>query len=184
MGKKIIFLLVLTFGWQPALFAHDTLPGKSVTVYPSLKASRYKIILDSERIIVARSVDSLKDNTLYLTGKKGPQGVSVALIRKLLVAKNKRPGARGLAFGVLTGTATGALIGLASYRKPEPGDGWFTLDFGPGFSAFGGGLLGLIPGALTGTIIGASSYRYIHHDFSDVPPAGRAASLSRVLSGQ
>jgi hypothetical protein len=82
----------------------------------------------------------------------------------------------------LSGTATGALVGLATYRKPEPGGGW-DFDFGPGFSAVGGGLLGLVAGSLVGTIIGASSYRYVHHDFSNVPTDEKAASLGRILSG-
>jgi hypothetical protein len=183
MVKSIIFLLVLMYGGQTTLIAQDTPPGKAAAVYPSLRAKKYKILLNSRKIVVAEAIDSLKENTLYVSGKRGPQQISVEMIKQLLVAKKKRPAARGLAFGALSGAASGSLIGLAAYRKPEPGGGW-DFDFGPGFNAAGGGVFGLVAGSLVGTIIGASSYRYIHHDFSNVPTVEKAASLGRILSGK
>jgi hypothetical protein len=183
MLKKIILIMLLMSWCQSTVIAQTTVTTNPATVYSSLSARKYKIILNSNKQIVARSLDSLKGNTLYTSGKNGPQEVSVDVIKTLKVAKEKRPVARGMLFGALSGAGSGALLGLASYEKPDPNSGSWSFDFGPGFSAFGGGLLGLLAGTLTGTIIGASSNRYIRHDFSKVPSAEKSALMSRILIG-
>jgi hypothetical protein len=149
-----------------------------------LSARKYKIILNTKKLLVAKSLDSLKGNTLYISGKNGPREVSIDLIKTLKVAKKKRPVARGILIGALSGAGSGALLGLAAHQEPDPNSGSWSLDFGPAFSAFGGGLLGLVGGILTGTIIGSSSNRYLHHDFSKVPPPDKYALMSRILSGK
>ena len=54
--------------------------------------------------------------------------------------------------GALVGAGAGALIGLASYQKPEP-EGWFYFDFGPGVHALAGAILGIPVGTLVGVLV-------------------------------
>ncbi len=63
----------------------------------------------------------------------------------------------GAGYGTLVGCTVGALAGYAAYHKPEPTPGEFTFDFGPGFSALAGGMLGSIGGFVIGGAIGASA---------------------------
>jgi hypothetical protein len=181
MLQKIIFLLVLTCGFQSKAFAQDTIAANTSTVYPSFQSKKYKILLHTQELLVAKSLDSLRGNTLYITGKQGPQEVSLELISKLLVAKKKRPVLKGLAFGALGGAAIGALVGYTTYEESDPGS-WFatTRSFDTAAAAFGFGLIG----ALTGVVIGAVSYKYNRHNLSNLPHNEKHALLSRILSGK
>lgn len=57
-----------------------------------------------------------------------------------------------VAAGVLAGAIVGAVIGAASYHRPVCNNTFICLDFGPGISILGGGLLGIIPGGIAGYI--------------------------------
>lgn len=188
MLQKMSLILVLMSGFSSTVFAQDTISDNSATVNASLSARKYKIILNIDKKIVAHSLDSLKRKTLYISGKRGVQEVSLDLIDELQVATKKRSVVRGLALGALLGASSGALIGLISYQKPKPDPNTnpfnFYLDFGPGFSALGGSLVGSLIGIPGGAIIGASSYRYTHYNFSKVPPAEKPALMTRILSGK
>ncbi len=80
------------------------------------------------------------------------------------------------------GIPVGAIVGLASYKEPEPGS--WEIDFGPGASAAGGALLGCLAGFPVGAIVGAFSTRYTTHDLVTVAPADKAAYVAHFLSGQ
>ena len=67
-------------------------------------------------------------------------------------------GRRGALIGAGIGLVTGALIGLASYKKPT--GSFAILDYGPGGSSVIGGFLGGVIGSLTGFAIGSHKHRY------------------------
>jgi hypothetical protein len=182
MLKLLLLVSALVISFQLAVFAQSPANSSFTTVYPAIQAKKYKIVLNTGKKLVARSLDSLARNTLYITNKKRTQAVSVETINKLKIAKKRRPVLRGIAFGGLSGAAAGAIIGLATYKEPEPGN--WVLDFGPGFSAFAGGVAGFLGGMLIGGIVGADSYRYTTHDLDTVAPAGKAAAMANILSGQ
>lgn len=56
-----------------------------------------------------------------------------------------------------SGAALGALIGLATYQKPEQGT-WITIDFGPRYDAATGAVLGAVIGLVAGSIISPFTY--------------------------
>jgi hypothetical protein len=117
MLQKIIFILALITGFQIIAFAQDTTAANTSTVYPSFQAEKYKILLDSQKPIVAKTLDSLRGNTLYISGKQGPQEVSVDLIDKIESCQKKSPVLRGMAFGALGGAAIGGADRLHNLRR-------------------------------------------------------------------
>ncbi len=83
----------------------------------------------------------------------------------------------GAGYGTLIGTAGGALIGLASYQKPT---GAFALDFGPGFAALAGGILGAVTGFTIGGIAGAVSRGDQRYDLSQATTVEKIQILHDV----
>jgi hypothetical protein len=82
-------------------------------------------------------------------------------IDKMKIRKHGSIG-RGIVFGALIGVGVGAIVGLATYKKPAPSNGWFTsIDFGPGVSALGGAIFGILPGTIIGGIIGSKKRKFI-----------------------
>ncbi len=155
----------------------------SPAVYSSLKARKYKVVLGNRKIMVAHTLDSLKGNVLYISRNKQQHKVSLEIVKALLVAKKKRPVARGLGLGAITGVALGAFIGYVSYQRPDP-NAYFAIDLGPGVSAGGGAAAGALMGMLSGTLVGAGSNRFTHYDFSTVPLSERADLMRSILQGR
>lgn len=182
MLLKSIFLLILLGCIPIIVMAQDAGLIKSSTVYSSLKARKYKIVLGTRRVIVAHTLDSLSDGYLYTTRNKESQKISLAIIKELQVAKKKRPVSRGLGLGALAGVGFGALTGLLTYQEPEP-NGYFTIDLGPGVSAAAGAVAGAVLGVVSGTVIGATSNRFTHYDFTKIIIAERPALMTRILQG-
>lgn len=180
MVKHFLLIMVSAIFLQSALFAQTTSPGNPATVYPVLKAKKYKILFITRKPLVASSLDSLVGNTLYITRKRGSQPVSVEVISGLSVARKMRPVLRGMAFGAITGAAVGAVFGLAA-RGPSDSNN-FVLE--PEIAASAGATAGLLLGILTGTILGATSYRYTNYDLTALPPPEKATSIAGILSGQ
>ncbi len=84
-------------------------------------------------------------------------------IEKMKIRKYGSLG-RGIGYGALIGAGFGAIVGLVTYQKPAPGNGWFSsLDFGPGFNALGGAILGILPGLIIGGIIGSKTMKFNIH---------------------
>ncbi|QMU27754.1 hypothetical protein [Adhaeribacter radiodurans] len=173
-------MMVLLSWFSPIVLAQDALPTNTATIYSSLKARKFKVVLLNKKAFSTKSLDSLKGNTLYIYGKNGPEEVSLEIIKELQVAKRQRPIARGLGLGVLIGASTGALLGFGSYQEPEP-NSYFTFDLGPGASAGAGAALGAVTGIVGGIIIGASSNRYTHYDFSQKSLTEKYDLMSRIL---
>jgi hypothetical protein len=182
MLKHLLLPLVLTIFFRSAVSAQTVSSGNPATVYPAIKAKKYKIVFITRDPLIARSLDSLVGNILYVTGKKGSLPVSIEVISKLKVARKKRPILRGMGLGALAGIPVGAIVGLASYKEPDPYSS--TWDWGPGFSAGGGVLVGCLSGFPVGAIVGAFSTRYTSHDLGNVAPADKAAYLAHILSGK
>lgn len=64
---------------------------------------------------------------------------------------------RGLGIGFLVGAASGAMLGSATYKKPECGaESIICLDFGRGFATGAGAITLSVPGALIGALVGRS----------------------------
>jgi len=64
---------------------------------------------------------------------------------------------RGILFGALGGMFVGAIAGYASYKTPtcHGNPNCIVWDFGPGYDALGGAILGTAGGAIIGGVIGA-----------------------------
>jgi hypothetical protein len=182
MLKHLLLPLVLTIFFRSAVSAQTVSSGNPATVYPAIKAKKYKIVFITRDPLIARSLDSLVGNTLYVTGRKGSLPVSIEVISKLKVARKKRPILKGMGLGALAGIPVGAIVGLASYKEPDPNA--FSLDFGPGASAAGGALVGFLGGLPVGAIVGAFSTWYTTHDIGNVAPADKAAAMANILSGK
>ena len=176
---KIIVGFLLVWNWSlSGAFAQNTVSG-TPTVNSKLKAKEFLIKLISGEELTVRSLDSLKENNLYVTVKKRTQLVSTDLINTLSVAQPKRLTLKGLGLGVLSGAVLGAVIGRASYSEEQ---GW--LQFSRGFHTASGAVAGSLVGALVGTIIGASSYRYKHYDLSTLPLPEKQVFMSSLLAGK
>ena len=74
-------------------------------------------------------------------------------------ADNEKGLKRTLTAWSLIALGIGAIIGLVTYQKPDP-DAFFSLDFGPGFSALVGAFIGALPGAIIGGIAGTKKLRF------------------------
>jgi hypothetical protein len=92
---------------------------------------------------------TVKPNSFLLLDTWGKDvSINIADIEVIRIEKKSRAD-----IGFLAGGCVGALIGFATYKKPQQ-TGWGSFDFGPGVNALGGGivfgLLGLGMGALAG----------------------------------
>ncbi len=179
MLKRALFVSSLIIWLSLTCFAQDSSSGKPATVHSQLRGRKCKILLFNGRRLTTRSLDSLSGNTLYISDRKGPQTVSLDLVKELRIAKGKRATLRGTAFGALGGAILGAILGGATYRKPDPGG----IDFGSGASIASGAIAGLLVGGITGTIIGVSSRRYNRYNFSIGKPGDKIELMTRILSG-
>ena len=97
-----------------------------------------------------------------------PYIISYRDIEKIKIQKKGSVGTMAVIGGSI-GTLMGALIGYGMYQEPTPTTGsWYTMDFGPGYSAAGGAFIGLLAGTLVGAIIGAENYKSfeVNHDAS------------------
>lgn len=182
MARKFTFICLFGCIFVTISLA-QSVTHDSPAVHSSLKARKYKIVLGNRKIMVAHTLDSLQGNVLYFSRNKQQQKVSLEIVKALLVAKKKRPVARGLGLGAITGVALGAIIGWVSYQEPDP-NAYFTFDLGPGASVAGGAVAGALAGMLSGTMIGAGSNRFTYYDFSTVPLTERAALMRRILQGR
>ena len=75
----------------------------------------------------------------------------------------RRRGAIGLGAGIGAGSGAiiGGVVGYASYTPPDCTNSLFCFDFGPGFDAIGGAVIGAAAGSLIGLAIGSAGKEFI-----------------------
>ena len=110
-------------------------------------------------IVTGRVVEAGRDS-LAVARDHGADTVRLALNQltslDVSTGRHKRRW-RGAGFGFLGGAALGAVLGAATYRKPECSGDTYFCDLGQGFdAAFGAVLLGGA-GAVAGAIVGGGS---------------------------
>jgi hypothetical protein len=135
--------------------ATKTLPAKDYTIYE---------VHDSSIVVVPLEFrNELTPEVIREYGKT----ISYDSLTRL----HKIPGATSIgsaiALGSLTGIIVGGIIGYASYKPPDCT--WFCIDFGPGFDALGGAVVGIIPGGILGFLLRPSEEDLLpkirsHHD--------------------
>ena len=100
------------------------------------------------------------DTLLFRPGAKdvSPIAIATPYITRIEVPNGTHTRkAKGALVGFLVGAGTGAIIGAASYKKPEPCGCIYFMEDSRSFDTALGAVLGGIVGAITGTIIGAGS---------------------------
>lgn len=106
--------------------------------------------LSTKRVTFSNPLHENSDRTTY----------PYAQLEKVNIRRYGSVG-RGIAYGTLLGGAFGAIIGLITYKKPDPDNSFGQIfDFGAGFDAMIGGSLGAIAGAIIGGIIKSKSKKF------------------------
>jgi hypothetical protein len=119
----------------------------------------YAIINYTNGARVKSILYDVSDSALLIQGKPGTliYQLSYYDIDKIKIRKKGSAGT-GILVGTGSGILVGSIIGLASYKQPEPAsNGWgsITYDPGPGGSAIAGGIFGAIGGLIIGGVIGS-----------------------------
>ncbi|KAB2880132.1 hypothetical protein F9K33_06530 [bacterium] len=108
---------------------------------------------------------------------------SIESISHLSKIKKSKAG-KGMGIGFLGGVVIGGLVGLSTYKEPEPDpEGFGNWDFGPGPSLVAGALIGGLLGMIGGGIVGASKGGAEVHDLSKMTQDEKLKLLS-VLTSQ
>ena len=89
-----------------------------------------------------------KDSLLLLSDFRTDVSVDIKDVKVIKIVRKSKA-----LIGLLAGGALGALLGLATYKKPVK-KGMITLDFGPEYVAVGGGFLGGLIGLCIGAVVG------------------------------
>jgi hypothetical protein len=126
----------------------------------SAQESTLRLISVSNDTLNLCRIDSLSDIVLFASCSNKALSLpidSIAIIERI----KEGHFLKGAALGTLVGVTVGAIIGYATYQKPEPRpNGLFTIDLGPGPATLGGGLIGGVGGFVVGGVIGSSSDHY------------------------
>ena len=87
--------------------------------------------------------------------------------------------------GFAAGFVGGALLGLATYEKPDPGGfGIIIPDVGPGTSAIYGGLMVGIAGLITGSIVDAISDDTENYYLNDMDENEKLILITSIIEEQ
>lgn len=154
---KAVFTLAFSLLFLIAI-SSDSIPLRRISYKTEL------VTVDGE--IQKGYLSHLNDSTFYISDvpvlfgspdQRNKNRFSYPVIAQVSLRPKGSVG-RGILFGALGGAAIGALIGLVTYQEPDCELGsWVCIDFGPGFSALGGGIIGTFGGGLIGGIAGASA---------------------------
>jgi hypothetical protein len=145
----LLVMLASTASAQaPGTVAASVQPGARIRVSApgagTLTGRVVSVEGDSLRVARDRSADTLRIAQSQLTSLD------------VSVGRHKRRW-RGAGLGFLGGAALGAVVGAATYKKPDCSGEAYFCDLGQGFDAtFGAALLGGV-GAVVGAIIGGGS---------------------------
>ena len=165
-------------------------PLRAQSPVPVSVGERVRIATPSQRgqyRIVGNIVATRPDTLLLQTADVAtPRAVAVGDISTLEVSRGRRGnGRRGMLYGVVIGASAGALLGAATYKKPDcAGTFLCPSPDGPGLDIAAGGLLGALVGIGAGGIWGAAhpSERWQVRTLGTAPrvgffPARRGAML-------
>src|SRR5208283_2176044 len=101
----------------------------------------WKLTFISHDTLTASRLDSLSDSTLFVTCNGRVISFPIDSIAVLESFKEGRF-SDGDGIGFLVGAGIGAILGAASYQKPEPSKSFtINIDFGPGPDAMAGGII-------------------------------------------
>lgn len=130
-----------------------------ISIFPlhsSAQENWWQVIRLSGDTLSDCRLDSLPEIILYITCNGTSISISLDSIAELRRFK-ETSFLKGAGNGFLVGGTIGALVGAASYQKTTTP---YSIDFGPGMAALGGGLLGGAGGFIIGGIMSSSSNHY------------------------
>ncbi len=129
----------------------------------SAQGKTWRLTFVSHDTLTVSRLDSLSDSTLFAACNGKATSFPIDSIAMLVACKQGRF-SDGDGIGFLVGVSIGAIIGAASYQKPEPSKSFtINIDLGPGADAMAGGIIGGVGGFIIGGII-AGSDRYETYD--------------------
>lgn len=137
-------------------------PLRAQSPAPVSVGERVRITTPSERgayrlvgNVVAARPDTL---LLQISDVATPRAVAIGDISTLEVSRGRRGnGRRGMLYGLAIGAGAGALLGAATYRKPDcAGSSLCPSPDGPALDIVAGGILGGVVGVGAGGLWGAS----------------------------
>lgn len=157
MGTQLCRLVAVLLVAPAVLAGQSALPlapgaRVRVTTRPAVPGATAPVLQRQVATVVSVTGDSL------VLVPSGPAQDTVTLgvseLARLEVSQGRRRNTlKGVAIGAGAGTAAGAILALATYRRCH--DCWF--DLGPGFTALAGGTVGGISGMLIGGVIGVAT---------------------------
>ena len=111
--------------------------------------SRWTVVTTAHDTLRLCSIGKLEEGMVIFTSADMKKQIHVD---SLILLSRHRDGHfwKGAGYGSLAGTFLGGFVGVASYKKS-------SYDFGPGFSALGGAILGAVGGFTIGGILGATA---------------------------
>jgi hypothetical protein len=140
----------------------------------------WTVITASEDTLLLCALDHIDNGRIQLACGNAASHVSVDSVRKIIRHVQSQFW-KSAGYGALGGAAAGAIIGLASYQRPRSG-GFISLDYGPGFSAAGGAILGAVAGFAVGGIVGAASGGDEVHDLTSETFAEKLRILKHLAA--
>ena len=133
--------------------------GSSGAAHAQKAGDRVRVAMESGPRVTGR-LERMSGDTLVMMGRDSIlHTIPLASVRRMDVAHGRgsrvRGTLRGAAIGMGVGIAVGAAVGALTYEDGcrDPG---FCLDFGRGFDAYLGGIMGGAAGALVGGARGAT----------------------------
>ena len=142
--------------------------------------NRWTVITTSQETLRTCSFSRIEDGSVHFVCGNTASHLSVDSIRQVGREKESRFW-KGAGIGTLVGVVVGTGIGYASYEKPKSTTGW-NLDFGPGFDAAGGAIVGAFAGFAVGGVIGAAAGADEVHDLASETHAERLRILNELAA--
>lgn len=150
----------------------------------SIFPQNWRLILANGDTLSGVSLKKLAGDSLIISQDASTNAIPVASLVEMRNFK-KSQFLKGAGIGFLTGAAAGALIGWATYDKPQPSpDSFIVLDFGPGANALAGGVAGGLGGLLLGSAIGASAGKDDCYSLSSLQFQQRKEIIRLILAKQ
>jgi hypothetical protein len=144
------------------------------------QADKWIFILFNNDTLYDVSVEKLLGDKICISQNENFDTVNINNIEEIIkINESSIWESAGIGFGI--GSIGGAVLGLASYEKPEDNGGFITFDYGPGFSAIAGGIIGGITGSIIGGSIGAVSGIDEHYYLTKMSNNDKMEFFSKLL---